>query len=426
MWTSPTIVEDKGVEFGLQAHNGAPVIVDRFSRGNGYNQFTVGKIGSGKSFSTKLNMLRTYSQRRDTVIFMLDPLEGFQHIVRRLQGKHVIVGGNEAFNPMEIRPPSSDIAPEVLNKMNPLKQKIESVMGFLETYFKQQGHELGGRREVLSTAVNKAYEQANITPDPETHTNTSPTLRDVIGILKRIANDPEAAALSSSQVEVQKFEEDAAELLVGLRPFMEGREFSNLGTHTSVDLGADIVYIDLRQQEASGSPGMMMQLLFEQVYQRAKETSKNVMFAIDEAHMIIKDAESLDFLEQAIRHSRHYNLSINFITQTVDEFFQKEQAATIASQCSIKLLHKVKQMNEESARRLELSPIEVEYVKNAKTGEESPYSEALIGVGRHGYIPIQVHALEAEAMIIDYEGYLEEEREMDIEVQGEAEDLDLE
>lgn len=409
MWTSPTINEENGVEFGLQAHNGTPVIVDRFNRSNGYNQFTVGKIGSGKSFSTKLNLLRTYAQRDDVVIFIVDPLQGFEHIVRRFDGSHIVVGGNKAFNPMEIRPPSDDVPDDILEQTDALGQKIEGVLAFLSSYFNSRGHELGGRREILSAAIREAYTQKGITKDPKTHGKESPTLQDVIKILKQMAENPEKVAISESSIEVERIEQGAAELMEGMRPFARGRPMSHLGRHTEVDLDDDIVYFDLRQQEATGSPGLMMQLLFESVYQRAKETDKKVIFAIDEAHMILKDADSLDFLEQAVRHSRHYNLSINFITQTVDEFFEREKARTIAAQTAIKLLHRVEDLSEDSAKVLGLSNLERQYVKNAKTGKDSNYSEALLGVGSYGNIPLQVHALDAEAMIIDHEGYLEEE-----------------
>jgi len=64
----------------------------------------------------------------------------------------------------------------------------------------------------------------------------------------------------------------------------------------------------------------MMQVLFNAVYERAKGTDKRVIFAIDEAHYLLNDSASLGYLETAVRHSRHYDLSLQFITQTSGEF----------------------------------------------------------------------------------------------------------
>jgi DNA helicase HerA-like ATPase len=61
-------------------------------------------------------------------------------------------------------------------------------------------------------------------------------------------------------------------------------------------------------------------VLFNSVYERVKQTEKKVVFTIDEAHYLMNDASSLDFLETAVRHSRHFDLSLEFVTQTGGEF----------------------------------------------------------------------------------------------------------
>jgi len=72
-----------------------------------------------------------------------------------------------------------------------------------------------------------------------------------------------------------------------------------------------------------------MQLLISLVYERAKETDKEVVFVIDEARYIMQDAASLAFLETVFRHHRHHDLSIRLITQTVDEFFEHAESEAI-------------------------------------------------------------------------------------------------
>lgn len=93
----------------------------------------------------------------------------------------------------------------------------------------------------------------------------------------------------------------------------------------------------------------MMQVLFNAVYERAKGTDSRVVFAIDEAHYLMNDTTSLEFLETAVRHSRHYDLSLQFITQTGGEFALTPETRTIANLRSITIIHRVKEEAEKLA-----------------------------------------------------------------------------
>lgn len=74
-------------------------------------------------------------------------------------------------------------------------------------------------------------------------------------------------------------------------------------------------------------------------YDRAKQTSKRVIFAIDEAHDLMNDANSPGLLETTVRHSRYYDHSLHFITQTGGEFSFTPDARTIADLCPMTAIH---------------------------------------------------------------------------------------
>jgi len=143
-------------------------------------------------------------------------------------------------------------------------------------------------------------------------------------------------------------------------------------------------------------------VLFNAVYERAKQTSKRVIFAIDEAHYLMNDATSLGFLETAVRHSRHYDLSLHFITQTGGEFSLTPEARTIADLCSMTVIHRVNEQAAKLAEWFGLSDREVNWVKTAKAGnDEDGYSEALLGIDGEGWFPLRVRASPFEAAVID-------------------------
>jgi hypothetical protein len=146
----------------------------------------------------------------------------------------------------------------------------------------------------------------------------------------------------------------------------------------------------------------MMQVLFNSVYERVKQTEKKVVFTIDEAHYLMNDASSLDFLETAVRHSRHFDLSLEFVTQTGGEFALTPETRTIANLCSITVLHRVNEEGEKIAEWFDLNDRQVNYVTSAKAGEdEDGYSEALVGIDQEGWFPLRIRASDHETGVID-------------------------
>ncbi|WP_436926217.1 VirB4 family type IV secretion system protein [Halosimplex amylolyticum] len=391
---------EPGIEYGTYALNESPLILDRFERETGYCTMVIGQLGAGKSFSTKLQLLRRAMYDQDTVIIMLDPLEGFAGVNEALGGERITVGGTQGINPLELKATPPEVlanAPDI----DPWSEQISWVLTFFETFFTHVAtNPLGGRKQTLRRAVQEAYERQGITRAPSTHDRESPTIRDVIAVLEDLLADP-AGFGYATEGEQASVEGDAQSLLTDLRPsFRPGGDLANLAEQTAFDLDSSVLYLDLHQEEgASGrsETSLMMQVLFNAVYERAKGTDKRVVFAIDEAHYLMNDATSLEFLETAVRHSRHYDLSLHFITQTGGEFALTPEARTIANLCSITLIHRVQEEAEKLAEWFGLSEREVNWIRTAKAGnDEDGFSEALLGVDEEGWFPLRIRASEFE------------------------------
>ncbi len=407
-FSTTTVMEPGGIDYGIHAVNNSPFCINRFEgRENGYNQITAGKIGSGKTFGTLLEILRTKAAYGDDlIVFMLDPLNGFKPIINLLGGKEVTVGGKVNLNPMRIIETPEEILESVAD-LDPYGEKKQNLIDFFDMYFGLQGRELSDSRDVLEMAIEITYNRAGISSDPETHHKESPTITDLISVLKEMSENPDDFAASNSPELIGQIEKHSSRLVLALNSFTEGGKYENLSNKTELNLrDEEVVYFNLSQQEGSGNLGLMMHLLLSEVYERAKETDKKVLFCIDEAHYIMSDARSLDFLEQAVRHSRHYDLGINFITQTLEEFFEHEQSEAIAQQCSLKRFHKLESgLTDEIKEVLSLNDAQVGFIKNAEPGsEETGYSEALYGVDEHGYVPVRIYPSDLEIQAITAAG----------------------
>jgi hypothetical protein len=398
-------VAEPGVEYGTYAVNGSPVVLDRFERETGYCMLVVGMLGSGKSVSTKLHLLRRAMYDPDTTIVMLDPLSGFAEVTEMLGGERVTVGGTRPVNPLEIRPVPENVLAATPD-LDPWAEQITWVMTFFETFFEQvAGNALGDRKQTLRRAVQETYERAGITRDPATHAADSPTIPDLVAVLEDLLADPGRFGYATAP-EREAVGEDARELLTDLRPsFCPDGDLQNLAQHTGFDTDADVLYLDLNQEEGAGGRGdthLMMQVLFKTVYERAKATSDRVLFAIDEAHYLLGDEASATFLETAVRHSRHYDLSLQFITQTGGEFTLTPEARTIADLCSMTLVHRATEHADTLADWFGLNERQLEWVRTATAGNETDeYAEALLGVEEEGWFPLRVRASDAELDALD-------------------------
>jgi len=400
-----TILEEGGVEFGIHKDNQSPVVIDPFARDNGYAMFTVGDTGSGKSFSSKQNFIRSIEQSKDRIGIILEPLNNWAGVSEALDAKRITVGGTLGLNPLEIRETPEHVQRAMGEDASPFNEKLDDAMSFFTNFFALRGISLGDRRTTLELALKRAYKRQGITDDISTHGNPSPTIREMMDILENMVNDPEEFIVRSNE-EAGKIKEDATWLLDQLRPFEAGGRHANLGQESDFDIRDEkVIYLDLAQQEGSvdSSTALTMQLLISLVYERAKVSDKEVVFYIDEARYIMQDAASLAFLETVFRHHRHHDLSIRLVTQTVDEFFEHAEAEAILDQCAVKQFHRLDGMDEEWADEFGLNYAQMRFVQDAIPGnEDAGFSEALVGVDGE-WRGIQVKAMAKEKQVIDFD-----------------------
>jgi len=400
-----TILEEGGVEVGIHKDNQAPVVIDPFARDNGYAMFTVGDTGSGKSFSSKQNFIRSIEQSKDRIGIILEPLNNWAGVSEALDAKRITVGGTLGLNPLEIRETPTHVQRAMGEDASPFNEKLDDAMSFLANFFALRGISLGDRRTTLELGLKRAYQRKGITDDISTHGNPSPTIRDMMDVFEDMVDDPESFVVRTNE-EAGKIEEDATWLLDQFRPFEEDGRHANLGQESDFDIrDGKVVYLDLAQQEGSvdSSTALTMQLLISLVYERAKVSDKEVVFYIDEARYIMQDAASLAFLETVFRHHRHHDLSIRLITQTVDEFFEHTESEAILDQCAVKQFHRLDGMDEEWADEFGLNHAQMRFVQDAVPGnEDAGFSEALVGVDGE-WRGMKVEAMPKEKQIIDFE-----------------------
>nr|WP_245756829.1 transferase [Halogranum rubrum] len=400
-----TILEPGGVEFGTHRHTGSPVVIDPFARENGYAMFVVGDTGSGKSFASKQNFIRSIEQSPDRIGIILEPLNNWAGVADALGATRITVGGTLGLNPLEIRPTPAHVQRAMGEDASPFNEKLDDAMSFLTNFFALRDISLNDRRTTVERALREAYLRKGITDDVDTHGNESPTIRDMMDVFEEMIETPDPFVVRSA-AETAKLQADATWLLDQFRPFEAGGRYENLGKPSEFDIRDEkVVYLDLAQREGSvdSSTALTMQLLISLVYERAKSSDAEIVFYLDEARYLMKDAASLSFLETVFRHHRHHDLSIRLITQTVDEFFQHPESEAILDQCAVKQFHRLDGMDKHWADEFGLNYAQMRFVQDAIPGnEDTGYSEALVGVDGE-WRGIQVRALPREKDVIDFD-----------------------
>lgn len=374
--------EPEGHEWGIHSFQGHPIVKDPFQSPRNYNMVVVGESGSGKSLNTKRMALATKAVRKDTLIIILDPLEGFMGLSEALDATKVTIGGKQKLNPMEIRkPPDEHIESDAFDEdKDPLSAKVDDVMSFVQNYVAQQpGLEFNEESQLLRGLILAAYKRNGITHDVRTHDKQSPTLTDVLELAEMAKESPEEWAKGPQEAEDIRNHARAIGNL--LREFAEGGQYEHLTESPEEDIFGDndVVYLDLSQEEASGGSGtgIMGQLMFSLAYEKCKQYPGPAIYVIDEARFLFREADTLEYLSQRVRHSRHYDTSIRFITQEMDDFFEFEQAEGIVNNSSFQVIHQAQDVDE-WGDRFGLKSTHKKYVRSLATGTDKPYSQALV------------------------------------------------
>jgi len=111
--------------------------------------FTVGDPGSGKSFSSKQNFIRSTEQERDRTGVILEPLNDWTGVAEALDAKRVTVGGKLGLNPLGIREMPERVQRTIGEDATPFNEKFDDAMSFLTNFFALRGISLGDRRTTL-------------------------------------------------------------------------------------------------------------------------------------------------------------------------------------------------------------------------------------------------------------------------------------
>jgi conjugal transfer ATP-binding protein TraC len=326
-FTSADLSQDTGILYGINMHNSGLVIFDRFSLENG-NSVVFAKSGAGKSFSVKLEALR--SMMFGTEIFIIDPENEYQRMSDAVGGAYVRLSLNSStrINPFDL--------PKVVDSEeadNALRSNLITLHGLLRLMMGGAQVQMAGSNSALmapalapseeadlDAALIETYAKAGITNDPLTHTGTPPTVVDLYDTLLHMGGT-------------------GPQLAQRLRKYTTGTFAGIFSQQSNIDINNPLVVFNLRDLEDELRP-VAMYIVLNYIWNKTKSDQKRRILIVDEAWQLMKYEDSANFLFSLAKRARKYNLGITTITQDVEDFMGSRMGRAIVANASMQFLLK--------------------------------------------------------------------------------------
>ncbi len=304
------LTSDKGILYGVNRHNASLVLFDRFSLEN-YNSVIFAKSGSGKSYATKLEILRTLMF--DTDVIVIDPEREYEFLSQAVGGRYFNISLNSEhhINPFDLAPPREDESASDV-----LRSNIVALVGLFRIM-------LGGltpeEDAIIDKAITETYALKDITIDSNFAEIEPPLLSDFELVL---------AGMEGSESLAQR-----------LSKYTKGTWSGFINEPTNVDLNKKFEVFSVRDMEDDLKP-VAMYLITHFIWNVVRKNLKKRLLVIDEAWWMMKSDDTASFLYGMAKRGRKYYLGLATITQDVDDFLKSPYGLPMITNSSIQLLLK--------------------------------------------------------------------------------------
>ncbi len=304
------LTSDKGILYGVNRHNASLVLFDRFSLEN-YNSVIFAKSGSGKSYATKLEILRTLMF--DTEVIVIDPEREYEFLSQAVGGRYFNISLNSEhhINPFDLAVPREDESPADV-----LRSNIVALVGLFRLM-------LGGlspeEDAIIDRAITETYALKDITIDSDFSQIEPPLLSDFEMVLSGV--------------------EGSDSLVQRLSKYTKGTWSGFINQSTNVDINKKFVVFSVRDMEDDLKP-VAMYLITHYIWNTVRKNLKKRLLVIDEAWWMMKSEDTASFLYSMAKRGRKYYLGLATITQDVDDFLKSPYGLPMITNSSLQLLLK--------------------------------------------------------------------------------------
>lgn len=309
-FVSSSLTSDQGILYGINRHNNSLVLFDRFSLENA-NTVVFGKSGGGKSYASKLEILR--SLMLDTEVIVIDPESEYQYLAETVGGSFfkISLSSPHHLNPFDLPIPTKEELPADVFRSN-----IINLVGLLRIM-------LGGltpeEDAILDMAIMETYAARDITPDSDFSKITPPLMEDLGTVL---------SGMTGSESLARRLER-----------FTKGVYSGFFNQPTNIDINKKLVVFSIRDMEEELRP-MAMYIILHFIWNIIRSKLKKRILLVDEAWWLMKYDDGASFLFGIAKRARKYFLGLTTITQDVPDFMNSPYGKPILTNSSLQMLFK--------------------------------------------------------------------------------------
>ena len=307
-FVSSDLTSNTGILYGINRHNNSLIIFDRFSLENA-NSVIFAKSGAGKSYTVKLEILRSMMFGVDVIV--IDPENEYRYLAQATGGTflRISIASDHRINPFDLPPLREDDNPEDV-----LRETVTHLTGLIAIMADGLSAE---EKSIVDAAVWETYALKDITAQSRNFNVESPTLEDFYTILRDM--------------------EGGRDLATRIQQYVTGTYAGIFNKPTNIDLTTQLVVFNLRDMEEQLRP-MAMYVVLQFVWKKIRSTLKKRLLIIDEAWVLMQHEESAQFLFGIAKRARKYYLGVTTITQDITDFLTSRFGKPIVTNSSIQIL----------------------------------------------------------------------------------------
>jgi len=340
-FTSTELTSNEGILYGINRHNNSLILFDRFSLENA-NMVVFGKSGGGKSYTVKLEALRSLMWGTDIIV--IDPEDEYRKLAEAVGGTYIEISvkSKQRINPFDLPPIAENETGEDV-----LREAVVASHGLINLMV---GGLTPAEDALLDKALFEAYALKDISTDPVSQKNPPPLLVDLYNVLKNMRG--------------------AENVVYRLSKYVDGAYSGLFNQPTNVNLGAGFIDFSIKNLEDELRPvGMYLVLNF--IWNKVKSQLRRRLMIVDEAWWMMQYEDSAKFLAGLCRRARKYYLGVTVISQDVEDFLTNRYGKVIVTNSSLQLLLK----------QSSVSVDKISEVFNLTEGEKFLILEADVGEG---------------------------------------------
>lgn len=347
-----TIYDKQGILYGTDINNNSLIIIDKFDREKYKNSNTCifGSSGSGKSYFTKIQILRNYILNINQ--YIIDPEREYEKISKSLNGSLIKIGpaSKTYINIFDIREDSLEE-----NEEGYLATKLNKLIGFFKLIFQDITEE---ERTELENKIIKIYKNKNIDFNDKSLFKNN-----------KFKTSTDMPILEDLYKELNK------RMQKKIEPFITG-SLKCFNNYTNIELNNKLIIGDiyeLGEENIKFGMYIFIELFWDKI---KKDRNSRKIIYLDEIWRLIgitSNKETASFIYKIFKTIRKYGGGATAITQDVSDLFSLEEGAygkSILNNSELKLFFSLEEENIKTLEKyIDINEKEKIEIKSLRKGE---------------------------------------------------------